>query len=30
VKLCKSTIGTLEMLCQAFEEHSLSWTVVYE
>jgi hypothetical protein len=26
VKLGKSATETLEMLCQAFGEHSLSWT----
>jgi hypothetical protein len=30
VKLGKSTIETLEMLCEAFGEYSLSWTVVFE
>jgi hypothetical protein len=30
MKLCKSASKTLEMLCQAFEEHNLSWTAVFE
>jgi hypothetical protein len=30
VKLGKSTTETLEMLCETFGEHSLSWTVVFE
>jgi hypothetical protein len=30
VKLSKSTTETLEMLCEAFREHSLSWTAVFE
>jgi hypothetical protein len=30
VKLCKSVVETLEMLREAFGEHSLSWTVVFE
>jgi hypothetical protein len=30
VKLHKSATETLEMLCEAFGEHSLSWTVVFE
>jgi hypothetical protein len=30
VKLGKSTAKTLEMLCEAFGEHSLSRTVVFE
>jgi hypothetical protein len=30
VKLGKSTAKTLEMLCEAFGEHSLSWTVVFD
>jgi hypothetical protein len=30
VKLGKSATEILEMLCEAFEEHSLSWTVVFE
>jgi hypothetical protein len=30
VKLDKSATETLEMLCEAFGEHSLSWTVVFE
>jgi hypothetical protein len=30
VKLGKSTTKTLEMLCEAFGEHSLSETVVFE
>jgi hypothetical protein len=29
VKLGKSTTETLEMLCEAYEEHSLSWTAVF-
>jgi hypothetical protein len=29
VKLGKSTISTLEMLREAFGEHSLSWTSVF-
>jgi hypothetical protein len=29
-KLSKSATETLEMLCEAFGEHSLSWTVVFE
>jgi hypothetical protein len=29
VKLCKSATETLEMLREAFGEHSLSWTVVF-
>jgi hypothetical protein len=28
VKLCKSTTGTLQMLCETFEEHPLSWIAV--
>jgi hypothetical protein len=28
--LCKSTTETLEMLCEAFGEHSLSWTGFFE
>jgi hypothetical protein len=28
VKLSKSDIKTLEIPCEAFGEHSLSWTVV--
>jgi hypothetical protein len=30
VKLGKSTAKTLEMLCEAVGEHSLSWTAVSE
>jgi hypothetical protein len=30
MKLSKSVTETHEMLCDAFEEHSLSWTVVFE
>jgi hypothetical protein len=30
VKLCKSGTETLEMLCEAFEEHSLSWTGIFQ
>jgi hypothetical protein len=30
VKLCKSATETLEILREAFGEHSLSWTVVSE
>jgi hypothetical protein len=30
VKLGKSVTETLEMLREAFGEHSLSWTVVFE
>jgi hypothetical protein len=30
VKLGKSATETLEMLCEAFGEHSLSWTVAFE
>jgi hypothetical protein len=30
VKLGKSITETLEMLCEAFGEHSLSWTAVFE
>jgi hypothetical protein len=30
VKLRKSTTETLEMLREAFAEHSKSWTVVFE
>jgi hypothetical protein len=30
MKLSKSATETLEMLCEAFGEHSLSWTVVFE
>jgi hypothetical protein len=30
VKLGKSTTETPEMLCDAFEEHSLRWTAVFE
>jgi hypothetical protein len=30
VKHGKSTTETHEMLCEAFGEHSLSWTVVFE
>jgi hypothetical protein len=30
MKLGKSTTETLEMLCEAFREHSLSWTVVFK
>jgi hypothetical protein len=30
MKLGKSSTETLEMLCEAFGEHSLSWTVVFE
>jgi hypothetical protein len=29
-KLGKSTTKTLGMLCEAFEEHSSSWTAVFE
>jgi hypothetical protein len=29
MKLGKSSTKTLEMLHEAFREHSLSWTVVY-
>jgi hypothetical protein len=30
VKLGKSTTKTLEMLCEAFGEHSSNWTAVFE
>jgi hypothetical protein len=30
VKLGKSATETLQMLCEAFGEHSLSWTAVFE
>jgi hypothetical protein len=30
VKLGKSATETLEMLCEAFGEHSLSWTAGFE
>jgi hypothetical protein len=30
VKLGKSASKPLEMLCEAFGEHSLSWTAVFE
>jgi hypothetical protein len=30
VKLGKAATETLEMLCEAFEEHSLSWIDVFE
>jgi hypothetical protein len=30
VKLSKSTAETLQMLREAFGEHSLSWTAVFE
>jgi hypothetical protein len=30
VKLGKSATKTLKMLCKAFGEHYLSWTVVFE
>jgi hypothetical protein len=30
VKLSKSDTETIEMLHEAFGEHSLSWTVVFE
>jgi hypothetical protein len=30
MKLGKSTTKTLEMLCEAFGEHSLSWSEVFE
>jgi hypothetical protein len=30
MKLGKSAIETLEMLREAFGDHSLSWTVVFE
>jgi hypothetical protein len=30
MKLRKSVTETLEMLCEAFVEHSLSWTVIFE
>jgi hypothetical protein len=30
VKLSKSATKTLEMLCEVFGKHSLSWTVVSE
>jgi hypothetical protein len=30
VKLSKSATKTLEMLREAFGDHSLSWTVVFE
>jgi hypothetical protein len=30
VTLSKSAAETLEMLCEAFGEHSLSWTVVFQ
>jgi hypothetical protein len=30
VELGKSTIETLEMLCEAFGEHSLSQTTIFE
>jgi hypothetical protein len=30
MKLGKSTTKTPEMLCEASEEHSLSWTAVFE
>jgi hypothetical protein len=30
MKLAKSTTAILEMLCEAFGEHSSCWTVVFE
>jgi hypothetical protein len=30
MKVGKSTTKTFDMLCEAFGEHSLSWTVVFE
>jgi hypothetical protein len=30
MKLGKSVTKTLEMLCEAFGEHSLSWTAIFE
>jgi hypothetical protein len=30
MKLGKSTTETLELLCEALAEHSLSWTAVFE
>jgi hypothetical protein len=30
VKFSKSATETLEMLCEAFGEHSSSWTAVFE
>jgi hypothetical protein len=30
MKLGKSATKILEMLCEAFGEHSLSWTAVFE
>jgi hypothetical protein len=30
MKLGKSATKTFEMLCEAFGEHSLSWTAVFE
>jgi hypothetical protein len=30
VKLSKSATKTLEMICEAFGKHSLSWTAVFE
>jgi hypothetical protein len=30
LKLGKSATETLEMLCEVFGEHSLSWTAVFE
>jgi hypothetical protein len=30
VKLSKSATETLEMLCETFGEHSLSWTAVFD
>jgi hypothetical protein len=30
VKLTKSATKTVQMLCEAFGEHSLSWTAVFE
>jgi hypothetical protein len=30
VKIGKSATEALEILCEAFGEHSLSWTVVFE
>jgi hypothetical protein len=30
VKFGKYTTETLEMFCEAFGEHSLSWTAVFE
>jgi hypothetical protein len=30
MKLVKTIIETLEMLCESFGEHSLRWTAVFE